>query len=947
MITFTPLSGAARSARTIPLAYLLKVDDVQILLDCGSPDWCPERASSSAVKEEDLAESSFHWEQYCQALKEHAPNIDLVLLSHGDLAHSGLYPYAYAHWGLKAPAYTTLPVQAMGRIATTEDVEGIRDEEEVEDESTPSNDDSDIEGIQENENGEDQILSSASEGRVAKGKPRKYIATVQEVHDAFDSLNVLRYSQPCHLQGKCQGLTIIPFNAGHTLGGTIWKIRSPTAGTLLYAVDMNHMRERHLDGTVLMRSSSGGGAGVFESLLRPDLLITDADRANVTAARRKDRDAALLDCITSGLTSRNSVLMPCDASTRVLELLVLLDQHWSYSRLKYPICLLSRTGREMLTFVRSMMEWLGGTISKEDVGVEATDSKGGKGGKRKRGDDDGDEDALGAFALRFKHLEFFNTPAALLQTYSSKDPKLILAVPATLSHGPSRALFAEFAETPDNVVLLTGRSEPGTLGRILFDKWNDSQREDTKWDRGKIGNNVMMDGVLRVKINTKVPLQGAELEEYLQKERAAKEQETARKVAQARSQRILEADEDESESDTDSDSDEENEVERALGDDIMDTSEGRGGSINSFNETKPKRKGGKRKDVDGADWSGLGLDDEGLTKQILSYDIYLKGNVSKATSFFKSQDGQTHRFRMFPYIEKKRRVDEYGETIDVGMWLRKGKALEEDAESEEVKEARRRKAEEEAKPREPPSKFISTEVDVQLACRLLFVDLEGLHDGRAVKTIVREVNPRKMIVVHAPPAATDALVESCAAVRTMTRDVFSPTQGETIQIGQQTNSFSISIPDELLASIKMSRFEDNEIGHVTGRIASLASSTIPVLEPLSSAVASQSISHTAVMGRILGSRPRATLPQSTMIGELKLTALKSRLAAIGVQAELIGEGVLICGAAAKRGNSSDSLEDSVAVKKTARGRVELEGAVSDVYYTVRKEIYGLHALVAA
>ena len=60
---------------------------------------------------------------------------------------------------------------------------------------------------------------------------------------------------------------------------------------MLYAVDMNHMRERHLDGTVLMRGSS---AGVFESLLRPDLLITDAERANVTAARRKDRDAALL-----------------------------------------------------------------------------------------------------------------------------------------------------------------------------------------------------------------------------------------------------------------------------------------------------------------------------------------------------------------------------------------------------------------------------------------------------------------------------------------------------------------------------------------------------------------------------------------------------------------------------------------------------------------------------
>lgn len=32
-----------------------------------------------------------------------------------------------------------------------------------------------------------------------------------------------------------------------------------------------------------------------------------------------------------------------------------------------------------------------------------------------------------------------------------------------------------------------------------------------------------------------------------------------------------------------------------------------------------------------------------------------------------------------------------------------------------------------------------------MACRLLFVDMEGLNDGRAVKTIVPQINPRKMV----------------------------------------------------------------------------------------------------------------------------------------------------------------------------------------------------------
>lgn len=195
-------------------------------------------------------------------------------------------------------------------------------------------------------------------------------------------------------------------------------------------------------------------------------------------------------------------------------------------------------------------------------------------------------------------------------------------------------------------------------------------------------------------MNSKVPLQGAELEAYLQKERAAKEKEAAHQAALARNQRMLEADEDESDSDSDSDEDEEDEVRQALGGDMMDLSGDADGQVAEADTGGRKRK--RDNGVDGADW---GLDsDDGLTRQLLSFDIYLKGNVSKATSFFKSVGGQTQRFRMFPYVEKKRRVDEYGETIDVGMWLRKGKVLEEDAESDEVKEMKRRKqAEEDAK----------------------------------------------------------------------------------------------------------------------------------------------------------------------------------------------------------------------------------------------------------
>jgi cleavage and polyadenylation specificity factor subunit 2 len=201
----------------------------------------------------------------------------------------------------------------MARIATVEEIEMIRDEQDVGDEGEKEQD----ENEDESENDKEQDSMEVQEpSKVLGHKSGKFIATSREVQDAFDSVNTLRYSQPAHLQGashscsscystkillfigKCQGLTITPFNAGHTIGGTIWKIRSPSSGTILYAVNINHMKERHLDGTVLLRTSAGG---VFEPLARPDLLITDAERASVISSRRKDRDAAFIGMRSSYL----------------------------------------------------------------------------------------------------------------------------------------------------------------------------------------------------------------------------------------------------------------------------------------------------------------------------------------------------------------------------------------------------------------------------------------------------------------------------------------------------------------------------------------------------------------------------------------------------------------------------------------------------------------------
>ena len=52
--------------------------------------------------------------------------------------------------------------------------------------------------------------------------------------------------------------------------------------------------------------------------------------------------------------------------------------------------------------------------------------------------------------------------------------------------------------------------------------------------------------------------------------------------------------------------------------------------------------------------------DVGLSKH-LSFDSV------KGSSFLKFTDGQLQRFRMFPYIEKKGRADEYGSSAGAGV----------------------------------------------------------------------------------------------------------------------------------------------------------------------------------------------------------------------------------------------------------------------------------------
>lgn len=123
--------------------------------------------------------------------------------------------------------------------------------------------------------------------------------TLDDVDAAFDKIVQLKYNQSISMKGKGYGVTLTPLPAGHMIGGTIWKIVKVGEEDIIYAVDFNHKKERHLNGCEL------------ESLQRPSLLITDAFNATYQQARRRTRDEKLMSqwvcyCIDSKTLDTNT-----------------------------------------------------------------------------------------------------------------------------------------------------------------------------------------------------------------------------------------------------------------------------------------------------------------------------------------------------------------------------------------------------------------------------------------------------------------------------------------------------------------------------------------------------------------------------------------------------------------------------------------------------------------
>lgn len=347
-----------------PLSYLVSVDGFNFLIDCGWND---------------------HFDtSLLQPLSRVASTVDAVLLSHPDTLHLGALPYAMKQLGLSAPVFATEPVFRLGLLTMY-----------------------------------DQYLSR-------KQVSEFDLFTLDDIDSAFQNITRLTYSQNYHIPGKGEGIVIAPHAAGHLLGGTVWKI-TKDGEDVIYAVDFNHRKERHLNGTVLL------------SFARPAVLITDAYNALNNQPSRRQRDQEFLDTILKTVRADGNVLLPVDTAGRVLELILILEQYWEQHQLIYPIFFLSYVASSTIDYAKSFLEWMSDSIAKS---FEHTRDN--------------------AFLL--KHVTLLINNSELEKVTG---PKIVLASMASLEAGFSHDLFVEWAADTKNLVLFTERGQFATLARML------------------------------------------------------------------------------------------------------------------------------------------------------------------------------------------------------------------------------------------------------------------------------------------------------------------------------------------------------------------------------------------------------------------------------------------------------------------------------------------------
>ncbi|KAF7587001.1 hypothetical protein BBP40_007867 [Aspergillus hancockii] len=840
MFTFTPLLGAQSSSSKASQSILELDGGIKILVDVGWDD---------TFDPLDL-----------QELEKHVPTLSLILLTHATPAHIGAFAHCCKTFPLftQIPVYATSPVIALGRTllqdlyASSPLAATFLPKASISEPGASTSAASAAASATEGEGGTD----ASHAGRILLQPP-----TAEEIARYFSLIHPLKYSQPHQplpspFSPPLNGLTLTAYNAGHTVGGTIWHIQHGME-SIVYAVDWNQARESVMAGAAWFGGSGASGTEVIEQLRKPTALVCGTrggDKFALSGGRKK-RDDLLLDMIRSTLAKGGTVLIPTDTSARVLELAYALEHAWRDSAgngqedniLKEAgLYLAGRKANTTMRLARSMLEWMDENIVREFEAAEGVDAATGQsrtnpGGQRSGQNHGKEEKGTGPFT--FKHLKIVERKKKLEKILNDQRPKVILASDTSLDWGFAKESLRLVAGGPNNLLLLTEsfhkerltdrEVEPyrKTLGSMIWE-WYEVRKDGVALEKasdGEMIEQVHSGGRELSWTNVqRAPLDpGDQLlyQQYLATKRQLQD------TSQPRGQENL--------------------------DNAADALDDRSSSTSEDSETEQQgRVLNFSTSLAHANRNKLGLSDEDLGINIL---------LRRKNVFDWDVRGKKGRERMFPYVAPKRKGDEYGELIRPEEYLRAEEREEIDMQQRrsdsQTKLGQKRRWDEtgpsgrplsssggkrqqlpgkkdastaddmsltedgdgadaalasedeaEAQTFEGPAKAVYEKAKLIINARLAFVDFTGLHDKRSLEMLIPLIQPRKLILVGGMKEETTALATECkkllaakAGVDVSAADsavIFTPTNGEVIDASVDTNAWMVKLSNSLVRRLK-------------------------------------------------------------------------------------------------------------------------------------------------
>lgn len=917
------------------------------------------------------------------------PTLSLILLTHAKASHLAAYAHCCKNFPLftRIPVYATRPIIDLGRTL----IQDLYTSTPAAATTVPRA------SLSESAYSFSQTATQAQDLLLQSPTP-------EEIARYFSLVQPLKYSQPHQplpspFSPPLNGLTITAYNSGHTLGGTIWHIQHGLE-SIVYAVDWNQARENVLAGAAWLGGAGGGGAEVIEALRKPTALICSsrgADKTTQVVGRAK-RDEHLLGLIKSCVSRGGTVLIPVDSSARVLEMSYLLEHAWrtdasSENGGTLRSAKLYLAGRNMsstMRYARSMLEWMDDSIVVEfEAFAEGQRRVNGNSEKKEGGPFD------------FKYLRLLERKAQIAKLLSrdsenvQTEGRVILASDTSMEWGFSKDLLKGLVKDSRNLVILTDRpglvtKDSPSIARTLW-TWYEERKEGVTVEQSASGDNLELvyagGQSLEIRDAHRKALEGDELALYQQ---WLATQRQLQATQQAGGAGALEAsgdivDDASSESSSDSEDDDGEQQGKVLN---VSTTIGQAGRKNVVLKDEDlgvnvliKKKG------------AFDFDARGKKGRERSFPIALRrkrvddfGEMIRPEDFLRAEEKQEEGAEggnadSNDDLGKKRKWGDVAKNVTGSnkrsQLHRAGSADEGDGHAavdgfvaDELDDV------EDIEPEEPvgPSKLSYTTETLTANLRIAYVDFTGLHDKRSLNMLIPLIQPRKLILVGGNRDETMALATDCRALLgddgEREVDVFTPEIGDSVDASVDTNAWVVKLADSLVKRLKWQNVKGLGIVTISGQLlaAALSGAAADIKtenedededEPnkrqktsddqqkpqassttvaLSNALATPSLPILDVLPANFAAVAR-TAAQPLHVGDLRLADLRRAMLSSNHAAEFRGEGTLL-------------IDGSVAVRKTAEGRIEVENVGYSIpgrkhtIHEVKKFIYDNLAVVA-